>query len=210
VDKVLNLVETQGLAVVIAVLFLYTLFKAINIMLDRLKKKSKEEQHDILLDVRKKVGEDIEDILNYAMLRANACRAYVFEYHNGVTSLGGLPFLKMSNTYEVVNAGVQSNQSTLMDLPCLLYQKLIRALDLNPYVFLNVNDRKEEYGQLVYEMMVEQGVTQAILFRFVDKKNRTAGFVGLDYACTEPKCTEGTIEIVRELAAKIGVLLAIV
>lgn len=211
-DEVLRVVGNNGLAVVIAVLSVYTLFKVINIALDRVKKKAATTLHDDLVDLRKRVGEDIEELLEKALIQTRAGKVCVFEFHNGTTSFGGLPFLKMSNTYEVVAEGVAPQQGNLMDMSCLLYQKLVRALDLHPYVILAVKHRAEEYGHLTYETLVEQGTVEEVMVRFVDKRNRTAGFVCIAFKCDteDTKCTEDVIAVARELAIKVGVLLAVV
>lgn len=211
-DEALKVVGNNGLAVVIAVLSVYTLFKVINIALDRVKKKTATTSHDELIDLRKKVGEDIEELLEKALIKTGAGKVCVFEYHNGTTSLGGLPFLKMSNTYEVVAEGVTPQQGNLMDMSCLLYQKLVRALDSYPYVMLDVRNRKDSYGHLTYETLVEQGTYEEVMVRFADKRNRTAGFVGIAFKCdtTDKQCTEDVIAVARELAIKVGVLLAVV
>lgn len=64
------------------------------------------EQNDIKIH-------SITDRLNY---RTNSSKTMIMEFHNGVENTGGLPFRKMTCTYEAVNVGAQPIAEEYKDL----------------------------------------------------------------------------------------------
>lgn len=115
IDKGLNWLE-KGLAIVEKYKF-KTIFKAVIYVLiiaglvgfiknptwvfdkyDEWKKK----QHDTEMDIRHQNSEKINNLCKNLLYKTGADRVMILELHNGNTGEGGLPFSKMTATYEQI------------------------------------------------------------------------------------------------------------
>lgn len=209
-DKIIELISNKGLSLTISIIVIYGAVQLMNIFLEKMKYNLKSKSHDNLLETRKSIDKHINEALERVMLRTKADRAFVFEFHNGTTSLGGLPFLKMSNTYEVVEAGIKPQKYNLEQLSCSMYDSLLHIILEEDYVLLNINDRNKDIKNIVYETLIVQGIHKTILIKITDVHRRTIGYVGIDY-CRKDKDSHGESDIVilNELAIEFGALLSV-
>ena len=65
-----------------------------------------DNQHDDDMLTREQVDIKVHGIVDKLNYRTNSSHVLVLEFHNGTESNGGLPFRKMSATYESVNVGI--------------------------------------------------------------------------------------------------------
>lgn len=65
-----------------------------------------DNQHDDDMLTREQVDIKVHGIVDKLNYRTNSSHVVVLEFHNGTESNGGLPFRKMSATYEAVNVGI--------------------------------------------------------------------------------------------------------
>jgi len=93
ISVILNYLETHTVSLVITAIVIFFSIRFGNLGFEYVANKLKEKKHEELIDIRANVNKAINSLIDRAMLRSNACRAYVFEFHNGITALGGLPFL---------------------------------------------------------------------------------------------------------------------
>lgn len=208
-NEIIKIIETDGLAIVISALVVYGAAQTMNIFLDRLREKTIEKTHVELLEVRRRINIEINTMLERVMYKTNASRAYVFEFHNGLTGLGGLPFLKMSNTYEVCQGGISCHQRNLENMPCNLYSAFLHEIEINDYVLLDVNNRIDRIPNHTYELLVEQDVEKTLVVKLMNSKKMQIGFIGLDYCVCKDEYKEEHIEILEDLAKEIGALLSV-
>lgn len=208
-NEIVSLIETKGLAITISAIAIYFSIQLINIYLDKLKTQTKEKKHDELLEIRKKINLEIEKSLEKIMLKTSSSRAFVFEYHNGLTGLGGLPFLKMSNTYEVCNEGVSSQQSNLENMSCSMFSSLLNKIEEREFVLLDTKDRCKDLTNLTYETLVEQDVDKTLIVKLVNTKKSVIGYIGLDYCNGNENFNKKHIKQLQELALEVGALLSV-
>ena len=207
----LSWIRTDGLAVIIVALLLFYGSKFANLFLERLKgdKKSGRE-HDRLADLRMRIDSKARIVLDRAVLRTRADRAYVCEFHNGTTGLSGLPFLKASCIYEVVAVGVMSRAALRQDMSLHLYATFMDQVCRLPVTIADVNNRDATETPLGYEHLVSLGVAVCIRARITDISQRPIGYVGLDYNSPPDQATvEVAIPILQDVAVAIGAMLSV-
>ena len=209
-DEVIRDISTQGLAVFLVGVFIYFAIQFGNIYLEKQRKKNETKQHDDLAGLRQQISKEIHTVLENTMIRTHSCRAYVFEFHNGTVSMGGLPFLKMSCTYEVLDRNAKSEIYDRQDLSMFLYSTFIESLYENNCVVVDVNNRSDVESVIGYETLAKRKIALTIRARIMNKSNRVFGFIGVDYNYPiSDEVIQETISIMREISVKIGALLSI-
>ena len=91
IASILNYLETNTVPLLITAIVIFFSIRFGNLGFVYIANRLKEKRHEELIDIRSNVNKTINNLIDRAMLRCNACRAYVFEFHNGITALGGLP-----------------------------------------------------------------------------------------------------------------------
>jgi len=214
ITTILRYLEAYTVPLVITAIVIFFSIRFGNLGFEYIANKLKGKKHEELIDVRANVNKTINSLIDRAMLRTNACRAYVFEFHNGITALGGLPFLKMSCTYEFINEGVRSAQYSRDNIPLSLHSSMVDGIIENDFIVLDPNNRSEQYTHLIYEMLVEQQTLQSIRVKILNGYKQVIGCFGVDF-CREnrlPKTDEDLkmiAKVLKETAMKIGVLLSV-
>lgn len=214
ISAILAYLETHTVSLVITAVVIFFSIRFGNLGFEYVANKLREKKHEELIDIRSNVNKTINNLIDRAMLRSNACRAYVFEFHNGITALGGLPFLKMSCTYECVNEGIKSAQYTRDNIPLSLHSSMVDGIVENDFIVLDPNNRNAQYTHLIYEMLVEQQTLKSIRVKIMNGYKQVIGCFGIDF-CREdrlPKTDEDMemiTKVLQETAMKIGVLLSV-
>lgn len=212
-ESILKLIDNYSISFVISALVIYALVQVVNILLDKLKYScfAVNKKHDQLLEVRKKISAPLIEHLRKAMFKAGANRAFVYEYHNGVVSLGGLPFMKMSLSFETVDNTfpIQHLRENISFNP---FQSMMVMLDENGFIIVDRNAKTTAISPMVYSMMEEHGIDICVCAKIVNSRGHTIGMVGLDYVHgnTEFNMHRHSVEgVVKELALEAGALLSI-
>ena len=213
-SRILYYIEADTISLVITAIVIFFIIRFGNLGFEYFANKLKVKKHEELIDIRTNVNKTINRLIYRTLLRTNACRAYVVEFHNGITSLGGLPFLKMSCTYECINENAKSVQLSRDGIPLSLHSSMIDGIIENDYVLLSPGDRDEQYSNLIYETLVEQQVLKTIRVKIMNGYKQVIGCFGIDYCCgvrlSKAKDDIDTfVKILQEDALKIGVLLSV-
>ena len=211
-EEVIKLISTYGLAIVISGLVLFFAVKFGNILIDDFKEKRGVTTHDERVIRRNLVGAEIDALLDRMALRCNADRAYVFEFHNGNMSLGGLPFLKMTCSYEATAPGIRPEQHRRDNIPFHQVQTFVDAIYAQEYLVMDTENRTDEFKPLVYEMLEEREIKFTVRCKITSLNGKVIGYLGLDY-CKGSAVTKETAETyvaaLRETATKLGALLSV-
>lgn len=85
-----------------------------------------EKEHTEAMNAREQNDQKIHILTDKLNYRVNASRVMVLEFHNGVENTGGMPFRKMTCTYEAINVGIQPiaenyNEINLSLIPFMNY-----------------------------------------------------------------------------------------
>ena len=214
-EKMLEYISAHGVGTVVLAIGIciggYFVIKLGNLGLDHLREKIKTKKHDEMTDHRMEVGKTVQDLLREFVSRTKACRAYVFEFHNGTVSVGGLPYTKTSCVYESLGHGIESEALSRQNMPLQLYSAIYYSLKKYPFIVLDVNNRDENMdSQLGYETLVKRGVSVTVRVKITDLSGRMIGFVGVDYSDpVEDSTLQHAIDVMQEAAGNIGPLLSV-
>lgn len=123
-------------------------------------------------------AELINKILNNLMEGTDADRAYLFQFHDGVTGIAGNHFIKYTNTHEVCAPGISSEIMTLQNLPIsILAPTWLPKLENNTSFRLQTKDETHNQTRHILEA---QGIGCMAIARVLFL-GKLIGFVGIDY-----------------------------
>lgn len=219
-EKIVTLLGQYGTPLVITSVVIYIAIRYAEIWLKKMERAAavgvkgqedrNKEEHTRLLELRKKVNETVNTSLDRLMTKAGADRAFIFEFHNGGVSLAGLPFLKMSNTYEVVDTGIVPQSYNLQSMGVAMFSGLIGETLNKDYVVVDVSNRIAAIRPVTYETLVVQGIHTSIFTKITDVKGRIIGYCGLDYVRAEHTLEEQeTAPLLMAAAIELGALLSV-
>ena len=186
--EVAKAVGEVGALVMCAALVFYAVLTGINALkkwTDLKMSNAKVPTHSETVKTRLKITPEVKSVLNALLLQTHASRAYVFEFHNGTTSLGGLPFIYMSNTYEVLGQTASSQMHARQHMPFTLYDSLITHLIQQDVVTVDIRNKSDAFDAIIYETLDKRGTTVLIGTKLLDEHKRVIGFLGIDY-CGHP------------------------
>jgi len=211
-EDILKAISTYGLALVISGVVIYFAIQFGHVHLEKFKQKRLIQKHDELAILRKQISSTINALLERTVLRAHADRVYVFELHNGTTSMGGLPFLKMTNTYEALGEKAQSQIHNRENMPMQMYSSFIDAIYNNDYIVMDVENRTQDYSKLIYETLAAGDIKITVRCKISDLNKKVIGYVGIDFCNGNNPREEDvyeSVKIVQDTAIEVGALLTV-
>ena len=119
----------------------------------------------------------IDRALKDLMVDAEADRAYIFRFHNGVTYYNGTHKSKMSNDYEIVREGISSQANYLQDIPTSLYSKLIKEVIALEFFYTDIDTMDDLRSR---QVLKQQGI-KAIAIAPYYRNGKLFAMIGLDY-----------------------------
>ena len=216
IGEILIAISTYGLAIIISGLVLYFAYKFMNILFENFKNKHEEKPdektHDELVVERNQVGKTIRALLERTLHKTHSDRVYVFEFHNGNQSFGGLPFLKMTNTYERHDQRVKPEIHKREGMPFLLFQNFVDAIYAKEYIVMDVNAKTDEFTSAEYGVLEARDIQFTLRTKIVDLNRKVIGYLGIDYCTGSPmmrEAAEGYVETLLNVATELGALLSV-
>lgn len=206
-DEVIKLVTTQGLAVAISVIVIYGMYQLMNIFIDKLRDKVGMKSHDQLLDIRSKINMRVQNVIDIARIKTNSYRISVYEFHNGHMNIGGLPFLKMTNTYQSYTDTTIVTQGLLSDIPLSLLNKSVNSLISRDYLILDSTNKSADLAILAYDLLEQQGASKGLYIKITDHNKKVIGFVVM-HVCGDTNITTTDIDVIDDLSIELGALLS--
>lgn len=183
IDVILKAIENHWVTFIISTWVIYYLFKVANVFYIRFERKMINTHAKYLKDKWQQTIEKnnlVHQLLYKALYEYKGDRAYIFEYHNGGNSISGIDFLKASNTFEVLNAGISPQQANLQGLPVGMFAYWNMKILQRQNICTHVEELKKE-DVWVYQMLAKQEIKWVIVFGLYDAKGYPIGFFGIDY-----------------------------
>jgi len=144
----------------------------------------------------------IQQMLNELMLKYNADRAYIFQFHNSIKYYDGTHRNKQSMTFEVCEKGISSEAQNLQNIPVSLYPLFLQQIMLEKMNYCDVNDIKEQTTRFE---LIRQGVESICIAPYFKSGNFVA-YIGVDYVKGQ-KCNEVDFKEFKSFTNEIGNLL---
>lgn len=129
---------------------------------------------------------DIINKMNYYKELLNADRVLLFEFHNGQHYSNYRSALKMSASYEVYRAGLESSREKCSNLPIAIMPKFVNDITKKGYSMCkDIEDIKDDMGNS-YEFKKSIGIKSFYDIAIRDKDNNVIGFVAVQWNETMP------------------------
>lgn len=214
-EKVTQLITNYGFwkilqALIVIAVFIIVSYSAINLgpimktMLD-IHDTEKTELHDVALEKRRAIQPQISEMLSDALVKLNADRVWVIEFHNGTNNASGLPFNYGNMTYEKVAADItyvadDYNDVSLSRFTFPLYME-------ENHSWYGTIDELAELDDRLAKRMSSNDVTYLAMVQLNGVRTEI-GYVGVTY-CNgkEPASYEKISDTLMRLSQKLAILL---
>ena len=125
--------------------------------------------------------------------------------------MGGLPFLKMTNTYEALGEGIKTEMHKRESMPFHLFQSYVNAIYEHNFIIMDVENRTDQFSQFEYETLVQRGVLLLVGARITDINRRVIGHLGIDFCGERPNeaTVKEAIRITQDVSVELGALLTV-
>lgn len=199
VKYILEQIRKTKTIVLIIILLAFILFYYKSLVTQVVTKKI-ESVDEVKKDINNNVL--IQQMLNDLMLKYNADRAYIFQFHNTIKYYDGTHRNHQSMTFEVCNNGISSEAHNLQNIPVSLYPMFLQQIMLERMNYCDVNNIKEQTTKLE---LIRQGVESICIAPFF-KNGSFVAYIGIDYV-KQGKCTEVNFKEFKQFTNEIGNIL---
>jgi hypothetical protein len=127
----------------------------------------------------KLVEKDLEvyQLLSELLLKSDAGRAFVMQFHNGTYYMNSVSQMKMTCTHEVVSPGVSRQQLNRQNLLVSQYTKDINDIISQPSCFIEVSD--SSIGQ--WSQLLRSSGTKLGAYAVLKDGQAIEGYLGLSF-----------------------------
>ncbi|PHK92934.1 hypothetical protein CR162_21290 [Pseudoroseomonas rhizosphaerae] len=139
---------------------------------------SERRQHETALSDELQRQNAVTPILKAILKERTASRVSVKQFHNGTSSLRGIPFLFASTTYEVVAPGVSSEQLRQQRVPVQTIIDWIPRFLAGECVVQKVEDAKPPLSDALQDYGIHTALACPI---FLEGFREPAAFVTMDF-----------------------------
>jgi len=164
-----------------------------------LKGRLAKENKDRELEEATVKNENILSLLKRINKKLNADRVYIFEFHNGTYFSSGLPMQKFTCTYEVVGDGISAECHNPGEYRVSNFNEYIMGI-INERDFIVEDTTKMRAHPLLKNLLTEKGVKSLYNFPIRDLKNKTIGFIGVDFVKENVSLDEENVNHIRAAA----------
>lgn len=148
----------------------------------------------------------IQDVLDSVRDETFSDRSYLAKFHNGTTSIGGIPFLFSSIMVESVAFGVSQEVQSNQNIPISLLQPHMQRFGARECIV--AGDVTRDFASLKVFFM-RQGIRSFVACPVVNTKNALIGYVAIVYIKTPQSSLvlNSRLPVLREAAIRIGGIL---
>lgn len=215
IAETIRTVADVGVLICIAGLFLYAVFRWINMYFDNkddvkgggVPGKKDRERHDELIHLRTQVSRDIQQLISKSLNDRNWDRIHIVEFSNSMVSVAYLPFRYMTCTYEVFKLGKTGTGSKIDRLSTSLFTSFFTCLHDKGWFLVDLNKPETDICGAMRDLMKSNGETQSLSAGIVSPKGKSLGYVSV-------KCEDGfnddDVEAILTIADQVAVLLGVV
>jgi hypothetical protein len=199
IKYILEQIRKTKITVLIIILLAFILFYYKSLVTQVVVKKI-ETVDEVKKDINNNVL--IQQMLNELMLKYNADRAYIFQFHNTIKYYDGTHRNHQSMTFEVCNNGISSEAHNLQNIPVSLHPMFLQEVMLERINYCDVRDIEEHSTKLA---LLKQGI-QSIIAAPYFKDGNFVAYIGLDFVKSQ-KQEEIDFEKFKRFTNQIGNIL---
>ena len=158
--------------------------------------------HNENQDRREQASVKINYILKELIETTNCDRAWVIEYHNGTSGLGGLPFTYGIMNSEIISDGVMSVSAHYKDFLLSEYPFILETSKYGGWKG-NVEDILASDRKLYYAFKSNE--VNDIAWFYLQSEDRDIGIIGISYC--KSKMPKGAWEKLRDAGVRVSIIL---
>ena len=199
VKYILEQIRKTKTTVLIIILLAFILFYYKSLVTQVVVKKI-ETVDEVKKDINNNVL--IQQMLNELMLKYNADRAYIFQFHNTIKYYDGTHRNHQSMTFEVCANGISSEAQSLQNIPVSLYPMFLQQIMLEKMNYCDVRDIEEHATKIA---LLNQGIQSLVIAPYF-KNNNFVAYIGLDFV-KDKKTEEIDFQKFKQFTNEIGKIL---
>lgn len=178
---------------------------------NELKKFFKKQKTNVTdaLPVQSNIDVHLIERLEFTKELLNADIIHIYEFHNGEHYADGRSALKLSCTYEVTKAGINSIRKQCTQIPIAVLPKLVSTLlEKGKNKYPNVEDAKD-MDLPTYLFVNSLGINSFVNYAIRNNENKIVGFIAVlwkdakDYSDNERELLKLVYYIEENLISKI-------
>ena len=147
--------------------------------------KQRAEEHKEDLDTRDKVSIPIQNKINHLKDLYRASRVGVFEFHNSLVNLNGLPFKWYDLIYESIAKGVHAMTMETKNMPYNILSPITTCIQDGSIKIFDRFDIENFYNQssVLYDFAIDKmQINDLICSPILNQENQLVGMITLEYA----------------------------
>ena len=145
----------------------------------------KSKKHDEDLNTRDKISIPIQNKINHLKDVYRASRVGVFEFHNSLANLNGLPFKWYDLIYESIAKGVHAMTAETKNMPYNILSPIILHIENGDTKIFNKKDIENFYNQssVLYDFSINRMyINNLVCAPILNQENKLVGMLTLEYS----------------------------
>lgn len=141
-------------------------------------------EHDKQLNNRDNISIPIQNKINHLKDYYNVSRVSVFEFHNSLVNLNGLPFKWYDVTYESVARGIRAVSFNTHNMPFNILSPITEKISNGDTIIFTEIDIEKFYNSssVLYDFCVRHNINGLIVSPLINKNMELIGAVVLEYS----------------------------
>lgn len=145
---------------------------------------NRQKEHIENLNNRDTVSIPIQNKINHLKDFYKASRVSVFEFHNSLVNLNGLPFKWYDVIYESITKGVSSISAETKNMPFNILIPIILQVNEGEIAIFNKDNIEDFYNQssVLYDFCIKHEINDMIVAPLINKDMQLFGILVLEYS----------------------------
>lgn len=180
IGKIIELIESHGLSLVLLILLLVTFVIPWVVKMQKYYESGRNEGHeeseyiDEIIDLESGIIESLGQLA----VEMDGQWATLWQFHNGTSSVDGVPFVKMSITHEFTAGSVRPRFELYQGIPISVFVDAITAIRVEGYLEV---DSSSQFKSLVNSYK-RDGINHAILIPVKNTAGKMVGILSVAYS----------------------------
>lgn len=144
----------------------------------------RKEEHQNDLNTRDQVSIPIQNKINHLKDLYRASRVSIFEFHNSLSNLNGLPFLWYDVIYESIQKGIRPVSGETKNMPYNILSPITSYIQDGNIKIFNQKDIENFYNQssVLYDFSIRKNINNMICAPILNQDNTLIGMLVLEYS----------------------------
>lgn len=177
IENMMDLISDYGISFTISAVFLYIIFKLVNIGFRYIEIKLERTKHDGNLQLRQQVDLKIQYLINTFISQHDGHCIQIIEFSNSVMSVAYLPFRYMTCTYEVCTPDRVGTSKHIDRLSTSLFTQFFSHIQDKPYCEYSISNHDVLVGGAMYDLMKDIDETQCLCTMLKTAKGTNIGYI---------------------------------